>query len=259
MIGLLGKKLGMTHAYDPYGRRFAVTVVQAGPCTVIRLREPGKDGYRAIQVGFESIKESKLTKPDTGQFKKAGVELFRYVREFRLPAAASKPSSAEGEGNGWKVGQQMSVDLFQEYEVVDVIGVTIGKGFQGGMKRWHWRGGPETHGSMSHRRPGSIGSTTTPGRVWRGHHLPGHMGSDRVTVQNLRILRVDAANHLLLIQGAIPGADGGLVLVTKAKKRPGVIKKPQEFAVIIEEDENLSKTAKAASKQLKAPSTGAAK
>ena len=248
-IGLIGKKLGMTHVYDDYGRRMAVTAVQAGPCTVLRVRDPKRDQYHALQVGFEPIKESKLTKPEVGQFKKVGSPPFRYVREFRLP-----PFAASGSGTAtseWAVGQQLTVELFQEYELVDVTGISIGKGFQGGMKRWHWQGGPQTHGSMSHRAPGSIGSTTTPGRVWRGHHLPGHMGADRVTIQDVRIVRIDPANHLLLIAGAVPGAEQGLVMVKKSMKHPGVIKKPQTLQVVIEEDENLSKTAKAISKKPK--------
>jgi len=258
MMGLLGKKLGMTHTYDEYGRRFAVTVVEAGPCTILRVKETARDGYQAVQVGFESIKESKVTKPRAGQFKKAGAGPFRYVREFRLPPAAPQNvggaqaglvgDKPEGNGAELKAGQQLTVDLFKPYELVDVTGISIGKGFQGGMKRWHWKGGNETHGSTSHRRPGSIGSTTTPGRVIRGHHLPGHMGLDQVTVQNLRLMSVDAANHILLIQGAIPGPEQGLVLVLKSVKRPDRIKKPQAFQVVVEEDENLSKTAKAASK-----------
>ena len=255
-IGLLGKKLGMTHVYDAYGRRLSVTTVQAGPCTILSLRVPARHGYQAIQVGFEPINESKLSKPRLGQFKKAGVGPFRFVREFRIGPAAPKAAS-EVDANGWKIGQQLTVELFQEFELVDVAGIAIGKGFQGGMKRWHWRGGSETHGSTSHRAPGSIGSTTTPGPVWRGHHLPGHMGAGRVTVQNVRILRVDPTHNLLLIEGAMPGADNGLLMVTKAKKRPGVIKKPQEFTAIIEEDENLSKTAKAISKAVKTPTAAA--
>ena len=260
MLGLLGKKLGMTHVYDPYGRRLTVTAVQAGPCTVVGLREPSRHGYRAVQVGFETIKESKLTKPERGQFKQAGTGPFRYVREFRMsgePAAApavAEEKAQEGHkeeepANGaLKIGQQLTVELFKEYELVDVSGISIGKGFQGGMKRWHWKGGGASHGSTSHRRPGSIGSTTTPGRVWRGHHLPGHMGDDRVTIQNVRVVGVDPANHLLLIEGAVPGADEGLVIVTKSRKRTGVIKTPQAFQTTIEDDENLSKTAKAAKK-----------
>ena len=247
-IGLLGKKLGMTHVYDEFGHRWAVTVVQAGPCTVLRLREPKRDGYQAIQVGFESIDEKRLSKPRLGAFKKAGTAAFRYVREFRLPMTKNGAEGGEAE---WKAGQQLTVDLFQEYELVDVAGISIGKGFQGGVRRWNWRGGAQTHGSTSHRRPGSIGSTTTPGRVFRGHHLPGHMGDDQVTIQNLRVLRLDPANHLLLIEGAVPGAENGLVVVTKSKKRPGVIKKPQAVQTVVseEEEEKGKKPAKAAAKK----------
>lgn len=224
MIGLLGKKLGMTHVYDEYGRRLAATAIQAGPCTVIGCRERSRHGYEAVQLGFEPIKDSQ----------------FRYIREFRC-----------GSGD-WQVGQQVTVELFQDWELVDVTGTSIGKGFQGGVKRWKWSGGGATHGSMSHRAPGSIGSTTTPGRVWRGHHLPGHMGLDRVTVQNVRIVRRDPEHHLLLVEGAVPGARTGLLMITKARKRPGVTKQPQAFQEIIEEDETLSKTAKA---MKKAPKT----
>ncbi len=249
-IGLLGKKLGMTHVYDDFGRRKAVTAVQAGPCTILGIREPKRDGYGALQVGFEPISESAVSKPRRGQFKKAGTAAFRYVREFRLPngsAAAAKTTDA----TAWTVGQQLTVALFQPYELVDVTGVSIGKGFQGGMKRWHWSGGPATHGSMSHRAPGSIGSTTTPGRVWRGHHLPGHMGADRVTTQNVRIARVGPEHHLLLLEGSVPGAEGGVVMICKSLKKPGVVRKPTELQEIIEEDETLSKAAKAASKKVK--------
>ena len=241
-IGLLGKKLGMTHVYDEYGRRKAVTAIQAGPCTILQLREPQRHTYAAVQVGFEPVKETAVTKPVLGQFKKAGAGPFRYVREFRL----------KGGANGdWKVGQQLTIDLFKEFELVDVTGISVGKGFQGGMKRWHWKGGGATHGSTSHRRPGSIGSTTTPGRVWRGHHLPGHMGADRVTIQNLRIMRLDLEHHLLLIEGAIPGSEQGLVFVRKSEKRPGVIRKPQAFQVVAEEEETQNKNAKAAATKKK--------
>lgn len=246
MIGLLGKKLGMTHVYDSYGRRKAVTAVQAGPCTIVGLREQGRHGYQAAQVAFEPVEEKRISRPRAGQFQQAGTAAFRHVREFRI------------DGQDVKVGQQLTVELFQPFELVDVTGTSIGKGFQGGMKRWHWRGGSETHGSMSHRAPGSIGSTTTPGRVWKGHHLPGHMGAARVTVQNVRIMGIDPANHLLLIEGAIPGAEQQLVEVRKSIKRTGVVKKPQEFQEIVEEDETLSKTAKAASKKLKAKPAGGA-
>ena len=250
-IGLLGKKLGMTHVYDDYGRRRAVTAVQAGPCTILGLREQKREGYRAVQLGFEPVKEKVLNKAQLGQFKKAGAGPFRYVREFRLSNGVPAPAKTEPAEGEWKAGQQLTVELFKPYEIVDVTGISIGKGFQGGMKRWHWRGGGATHGSTSHRAPGSIGSTTTPGRVWRGHHLPGHMGADRVTVQNLRIARIDPEHHLLLIEGAIPGAERQLVIVSKSRKHPGLVKQPQAFQAVIEDDENLSKTAKAASKKPK--------
>ena len=243
MIGLLGKKLGMTHVYDPYGRRMGVTVVQAGPCTVLNVREPGKDRYAAVQLGFETIAEKKLNKARTGQFKKLKLGPFKHVKELRLMNGA-KPEE-------FKAGQQVTVELFKEWELVDVIGISIGKGFQGGMKRWGWHGGSETHGSMSHRAPGSIGSTTTPGRVIRGHHLPGHMGNRRTTVQNIRIVGINTEKHLLLLQGAVPGSDNSLIAITKSVKRTGVIRKPQEILnVVDEDDENLSKTAKAAKKKL---------
>lgn len=250
MIGLLGKKLGMTHVYDEYGRRQAVTAVEAGPCTVLELREAKRHGYRAVQLGFEPMKEARVSKPKLGQFKKAGSGAFRYVREFRLPAPAASDRTAEGaDGGEWKVGQQVTVELFKQHELVDVTGISIGKGFQGGMKRWHWRGGSQTHGSMSHRAPGSIGSTTTPGRVWKGHHLPGHMGADRVTLQNVRIAQLDPEHNLLLIEGSVPGGEHGLVFIRRSMKRPGVIRKPQAFQVVVDEDEAPNKNAKAAAKK----------
>lgn len=248
MVGLLGKKLGMTHVYDNYGRKQMVTAIKAGPCTVVGLCVPEKEGYQAIRVGFEPVSEKKLDKARLGQFKKAGTAPFRYVRELRFKN--NRPgTSKELKPLDYKVGQELTVDVFQQYELVDVTGVSIGKGFQGGMKRWHWSGGRETHGSMSHRRPGSIGSTTTPGRVWRGHHLPGHMGQDQVTIQNLRIVGMNKEANLLWVEGVVPGSKQGLVFVKQSIKNPGVVKKPKEIAAIIEDDENLSKTAKAASKK----------
>ena len=238
-IGLLGRKLGMTHVYDDYGRRMAVTAIQAGPCVVTRVRAPKPDGYRAVQVGFEPAKEGALSKPVLGQFKRAGVEPQRYVREFRL-----------ADGDSFTVGQQLTVELFKENEIIDVMGTSIGKGFQGGMKRWGWSGGRATHGSTQHRAPGSIGSTTFPGRVVRGHHLPGHMGARQVTLQNLRIVRIDAEANLLLIAGAIPGPARSVVVVHKSVKKPGVIKQPQAIQQgVVEEDETAAKKAKPAAKK----------
>ena len=246
-LGLLGKKLGLTHVYDVFGRRITVTAVQAGPCTIVGVREPAKHGYQAVQLGFEPIEEKKLTKPRLGQFKKAGTAAFRYVKEFRLPAAAAKPKEGEARPE-LKVGQELTLSIFQEYELVDVGGVSIGKGFQGGMKRWNWKGGRETHGSMQHRAPGSIGSTTTPGRVIKGHHLPGHMGDANVTIQSVKIIKLDTEHHLVLVAGSVPGAENGLVWIRKSAKRPGVIKKPQVVQLVADEEEEDAKKAKAKKK-----------
>jgi len=259
MIGLLGKKLGMTQVYDEYDRQVAVTAIEAGPCTILRLRETARDGYQAVQVGFETVKERRLTKPVVGQFKKAGQGLFRYVQEFRLddmPAREGTSSSTKGEEEApqnakgaLEVGQQLTVELFKENELVDVAGTSIGKGFQGGVKRWNWKGGPQTHGSMSHRAPGSIGSSTFPARVFRGHHLPGHMGAERVTLQNVRIIRLDAEANLLLLEGPIPGPERGLVWVQKSVKRFEVVKAVQAVEVVEEEDARRKKAKPAAKKK----------
>lgn len=229
--------------YDPYGRRIAVTAVQAGPCTVVSVRENGTHQYQAIQVGFEPVKPKKLNKAKAGHLAQANVSTFRYLREFRLNPKASS------EKLDWKVGETLTVELFKEHELVDVTGISIGKGFQGGMKRWNWSGGNETHGSTSHRRPGSIGSTTTPGRVLRGHHLPGHMGARRTTVQHIRVIGLNSENNLLWLQGAIPGPDEGLVMVRRSIKYPGRIKKPREMVTMVDEEEPLNKNAKAAAKK----------
>jgi len=232
-IGLLAKKLGMTQLFNEHGRAVAVTVLQAGPCTVTQVKEPNKDGYRAIQVGFEPIKATKLPKPLQGHFKKAGQSPFRYLREFRIR-----------DGESYAIGQQLTVELFKEGELIDVTGISIGKGFQGGMKRWHWKGGPATHGSTSHRAPGSIGSTTDPGRVIKGHHLPGHMGFERVTVQNMRIMKVDPPANLLIVQGAVPGPEQRMVMVRKSVKKPEVVvaaKGIQEGFVEVEEKKGKAK------------------
>ena len=240
-IGILAKKIGMTQLFNEHGRAVAVTVLEAGPCTVTQLKEPKTDGYRAIQLGFEPIKENRLTKPLQGHFKKAGTSAFRYLREFRL-----------GEKEEIARGQQVTVEIFKEGELVDVTGTSIGKGFQGGVKRWNWKGGPATHGSMSHRAPGSIGSTTFPGRVIKGHHLPGHMGHDRVTIQNLRIMKIDPQANLLVVQGALPGPERQLVAVHKSAKRPGVVtaaKTLQEVLIVEEEKTKGAAKAKAAAKK----------
>ncbi|MDD5565548.1 MAG: 50S ribosomal protein L3 [Candidatus Omnitrophica bacterium] len=202
MFGLLGKKIGMTHIFTDDGKAVCVTVVEAGPCAVLAVRE------KAVQVGFDTVKEKKMKKPNAGYFKKLNISPRKFIREVAKDAAKD-----------YKVGEEIKADIFKAGDFVDITGISIGKGFQGGMKRWNWHGGPQTHGSMSHRRIGSLGSSTTPGRVWKGHHLPGHMGNIRVTTQNLRVVKVDAANNLLLIKGSVPGHKNTYLMIRKAKKK----------------------------------------
>jgi large subunit ribosomal protein L3 len=205
-IGLMGRKVGMTQIFDARGKAVPVTVIQAGPCPVVQLKTTERDGYVAIQVGFETqAKRSRVTRPLQGHFDKVQVPLQRYLREIRLRG---------GEGE-FQVGQVLTVSLFAAGDRVRVTGTTKGRGFQGGVKRWNYRGGPQTHGAMFHRAPGSIGASSYPSRVFRGHHLPGHMGAVRQTVKGLEVVAVDAEKHLLLIRGAVPGPTGGLVTVQK--------------------------------------------
>jgi len=200
--GILGKKIGMTQVYSEDGRRLGVTVIEAGPCPVLAITD------KQVQLGFGPVKESRLKKPISGYFKKLKVEPHRLIRE------TGKDPSRE-----YKVGDLLKADIFKAGDFVDVSGVTIGKGFQGGVKRWNWAGGDATHGSTSHRRIGSTGSTTTPGRIFRGHHGPGHMGAVRLTVQNLKVVKIDLENNLILVKGAIPGHKNSYVIVNKAKKK----------------------------------------
>lgn len=202
MGGILGRKIGMTQIFNAGGDRVTVTAVEAGPCPVLCVKD------RSLQVAFGRSKESKAGKPLMGVFKKAGTGAHKYIREI-----------PRDEGAEFKTGDEVKADCFKEGDFVDVTGVSIGKGFQGGMKRWHWKGGPMTHGSTSRRRVGSIGSSTTPGRVLKGHHLPGHMGNARVTVQNLQVAAVDAESNLILVTGAVPGPKNGLLLIRSAKKK----------------------------------------
>ncbi|MBI4355159.1 MAG: 50S ribosomal protein L3 [Candidatus Omnitrophica bacterium] len=214
--GLMGKKLGMTRLFREDGKSVTVTVIEVGPCYVIQVRKEA-NGQRSIQLGFAATKEKSLTKPVLGHLKKAKVAAVRYVRELRLPQQMEM---------NVEVGQALSADAFTPGEFVDVTGTSIGKGFQGGVKRWHWKGGKATHGSTQHRAPGSIGSTTTPGRTIRGHHLPGHMGHAQVTVQNLEVIKIDAQEHLLVVKGAVPGPANGLVIIRHAVKRRKAKKAP---------------------------------
>jgi large subunit ribosomal protein L3 len=207
--GLIGRKVGMTQVFAEDGSQVPVTVIQAGPCTVVGLRTRDRHGYDALQLGFEPQKKN-VTRPMQGHFKKAGVAPMRVVREFRLEKSEML--------QGYQVGQTITAALFKPGDLVDVVGVTKGKGFQGGVRRHGWYGGDATHGSMFHRAPGSIGASSDPSRVWPGHHLPGRMGGERRTILNLRVERVMPEQNLLLVRGAVPGANGGLVLVRKSVK-----------------------------------------
>ena len=209
--GLIGRKVGMTQVFAADGSHLPVTVIQAGPCTVMALRTKATDGYDALQLGFEPQKKN-VTKPMQGHFKKVGMGAVRVVRELRLDKAA-----AEKLGD-YTVGQDLGVDMFTPGELVDVVGVTKGKGFQGGVKRHGWLGGEATHGSMFHRAPGSIGASSDPSRVWPGHKLPGRMGGERRTVLNLSVVRVLPEQNLVLVRGAVPGPNGAVVMVRKSVK-----------------------------------------
>jgi len=207
-IGLLGKKIGMTSVYDANGKMRPVTVIAAGDNVLLRRLTNENDGYSAIQVGFDTQKESRVTKALLGGFKKAGAEPKRLVREFRLEADAP-----EGEIN-------LAVTQFQPGDFVDVVGRSKGKGFQGVMKKHNFHGQGAAHGSKTHRRNGAVGYRSTPGRIWKNMGMPGHMGDERVTVQNLQVLQVREADKVILISGAVPGANGSYVVVRPALKRP---------------------------------------
>ena len=210
-VGLLGKKLGMTQLFREDGRPVPVTVLEAGPCSIVLERTQEKDGYRAVQVGFGSQDAKKLNKSEAGHFAKRNVAPARILREFRL-----------AKEDQITPGTVLTVEMFKPGDRVDVRGQSIGKGFSGGIKRWHWKGGPQTHGSMTHRRPGSIGSSTDPSRVFKGHQLPGHIGDDQVTTQALEVIRVDAANHLLMVKGSVPGSDQAIVEIHPSRKGPKI-------------------------------------
>lgn len=209
--GLIGRKKGMTQVFGEDGNLIPVTVVQAGPCTVVGVRTKSAHGYDALQLGFEPRKKN-VTKAMAGHYKKAGVATpMRVLREIRL----QKTEAVEA----YQVGQTLTVDLFSPGELVDVVAASKGKGFQGGVKRHGWAGGDATHGSMFYRAPGSIGASSDPSRVWPGHRLPGRMGGDRRTVLNLVVARVIPEQNLVLLRGAVPGAVGGLVVVRKSVKQ----------------------------------------
>lgn len=194
MNGMLGKKIGMTQVFDADGCVVPVTVIKCGPCSILQIKTESRDGYNAVQLGFKDRSAK------------------NFIKEVRNQGSED-----------YKVGQEINVSLFSQGEFVDIAGTSIGRGFQGGIKRWNWSRGPETHGSMSHRAPGSIGASAFPSRVVKGHHLPGHMGNHRVSVQNLEVIKVDRDNHLLIVKGSLPGHKNSYLLISKSKKN----KKPK--------------------------------
>jgi len=208
MTGILGKKIGMTQIFADDGSFVSVTAIEAGPCPVLAVNA------KNVQLGFDLVSEKRLKKPLAGYFKKLKIPGRKFIRELTKDAAKE-----------YKIGEELKVDIFAPGDFVDVTGISIGKGFQGGMKRWHWDGGPRTHGSTSHRRVGSIGSSTTPGRVFRGHHMPGHMGAQQATSQNLMVMKIDVENNILLVKGAVPGYKNGYVIVKTARKIKAAPKK----------------------------------
>ena len=204
---LIGKKLGMTQIFDENGTVIPVTVLEAGPCVVAQVKTLENDGYEAVQLGFGEVKENKLNKPEKGHFAKANVTAKKHLREFRLDSI-----------EGIKIGDELKADVFAAGDKIDVQGTSKGKGFQGVIKRHGQSRGPMGHGSMYHRRPGSMGPTSTPGRVFKGKKLPGHMGRVTVTIQNLDVVRVDMDKNVLLIKGSVPGPKGAILKIKSAVK-----------------------------------------
>ena len=207
MKTIIGRKIGMTQIFDEKGRVIPVTIIEAGPCVVAQVKSVETDGYNAIQLGFGDVKESKLNKPEKGHFAKAKLALKKHLREFRVDSL-----------EGVNVGDEIKADTFVAGDKIDVQGTSKGKGFQGVIKRHGQSRGPMGHGSMYHRRPGSMGPTSTPGRVFKGKKLPGHMGVETVTIQNLKVVRVDLDKNAILVKGSIPGNKGSIVKIRSAVK-----------------------------------------
>ena len=205
--GLIGKKIGMTQIFNEEGKVIPVTVIEAGPCVVSQVKTEETDGYNSIQLGFGAIKESKVNKPERGHFTKANIAPARYLREFRVDSIEDV-----------KVGDELKADIFMAGDKIDIQGTSKGKGFQGVIKRHGQHRGPMGHGSMYHRRPGSMGSTSTPGRVFKGKKLPGHMGAETVTIQNLEVIKVDLDKNIILVKGSVPGAKGSIVKIKSSVK-----------------------------------------
>ena len=213
MLGIIGRKIGMTQVFDAEGNIVPVTALQAGPCVVVQVRTPERDGYSAVQLGLlEPFSKSRYTQPLRGHVEKAGVPAVRVLREFRLEEGQEPPGT----------GAAVRCDVFRVGELVDVRGIGKGKGFQGFVKRHHFKGGAATHGSMFHRAPGSLGGSSYPSRVWPGQRMAGHMGARQVTTQRLEVVQVDPENHILLVKGAVPGARNTIVTVRRSLRQKKV-------------------------------------
>ena len=198
----------MTQIFDQDGQTIPVTVIQSEPCAIVQIKTKSKDGYDAIQLGFQDIKEGKLNKPLRERFKRLKLSPKKFIKEIRV----ANPKD-------YQVGKSIDLSQFQPGDFVDVVGTSIGRGFQGGIKRWNWSLGPKSHGSMSHRAPGSIGASASPSRVLKGHHLPGHMGNQRTTVKCLEVIKVDKDNNLLLVKGSVPGPKNSYLVIKKSRKK----------------------------------------
>jgi len=210
MKGILGKKVGMTQVFSERGEAIPVTVIEAGPCFVAQIKTVEQDGYAAVQLGFEETKPKRLTQPQLKHLQKSNLPALRHLRELRI---------ADDELVSLEEGQKLTVDIFEEGEMVDVTGTSKGRGFAGVVKRYGFRGGPKTHGQSDRlRAPGSVGACTTPGRVFKGKRMPGRMGGERVTTQGLQVVLVDPERNLLALRGAVPGSKNGLLLIREARK-----------------------------------------
>ncbi len=213
MIGLLGKKIEMSQVFSPEGEVIPITKIQAGPCYIVEKRTKDKNGYNALQLGYEAVKERKLTKPLRNYFQKKNIPFLRYLKEVRTDNI-----------DGFKIGDQLKVDIFKQGEFVDVQGNSKGKGFTGAVKRWGFSGGPGSHGSCQHRAVGSIGASSFPSRVTKGKHMSGREGMKTTTIENLEVVSVDVENNIIIVKGCIPGPKKGLIFIRKSKKHSSIHK-----------------------------------
>jgi len=233
MLGILGKKIGMTNIFNDAGKNVPITVIEAGPCYVLQVKSKATDGYDAIQIGFAEKKDKLVKKPDMGRFKKAGTPGLRFVKEIRVKDPAS-----------YKPGQKIEASIFAKGDYLDVVGTSIGKGFQGGVKRWNWKGGHAGHGSMFGRVVGSIQSGARLGRVTKGHHLPGHLGVERITVQNLEVIDVDKDKNLVIVRGSVPGHKNSYLMLREATKRPKGFVKTRKIVEPVTKKKSVKATVK---------------